>query len=53
MFALERAIQIYMKPSLYNILRANAFESVIDVADVSRAWDKEFRRLMGKVCLLF
>ena len=47
--ALDRALQIFRKQEFYQILRKNAFESIIDVADVARAWNKEFHRLFKKV----
>lgn len=47
--AVDRAIQTFKKPELYQILRKNSFESIIDVADVARAWSKEFHRLFRKV----
>lgn len=49
LWAVERALTNFQDPKLYEILRKNASESVIDLADVSRAWDKEFHRLFGKV----
>ena len=53
LWAVDRAISVYPDAKLYDQLRRNAFDSVIDVADVSRAWDKEFHRLFGKVKLFF
>jgi starch synthase len=50
-FAMERAMAVYDIQDNYKILRTKAFEAAIDVADVSRAWDKEFHRLLGKVSL--
>ena len=47
-YAIERAMVIYASPEKFAILRKNAFESAIDVAEVSRAWDKEFHRLFNK-----
>jgi len=52
LWAVERALNVYPDAKLYDQLRRNAFDSVIDVADVSRAWDKEFHRLFGKVLLI-
>lgn len=48
-YACERAMKTYSDQNSYELLRKNAFESVIDVADVARAWVKEFHRLFGKV----
>ena len=47
MFAVQRAYEIYMKPLDYNIIRLNAFESVIDVADVSRVIFKLFIKIIN------
>ena len=47
--AIDRALQAFKKQELYQILRKNAFESIIDVADCARAWNKEFHRLFRKV----
>ena len=30
-------------------MKKNAFESTIDVADVARAWDKEFHNLLNRI----
>lgn len=49
--AVDRAIQTFKKPELYQILRKNSFDSIIDVADVARAWNKEFHRLFRKVLI--
>ena len=49
LWAVERALGVYPDAKLYDQLRRNALDSVIDVADVARAWDKEFHRLFGKV----
>lgn len=49
LWSVERALNIYQDPKLYDQCRRNAADSVIDVSDVSRAWDKEFHRLFGKV----
>ena len=51
--AIDKAIEIYKNPQLYNIIRKNAFESTMDSADVARAWDKEFHRLFHKVDYTF
>ena len=50
--AIDRALQAFKKPELYQALRKNAFESIIDVADVARAWNKEFHRMFRKVYLM-
>ena len=47
-YAVERAMAVYANPEKYAIIRKNAFESTIDGAEVSRAWDKEFHRLFNK-----
>eukprot|EP01017_Pseudomicrothorax_dubius_P035002 TRINITY_DN4856_c0_g1_i4.p1 TRINITY_DN4856_c0_g1~~TRINITY_DN4856_c0_g1_i4.p1 ORF type:complete len:289 (+),score=87.40 TRINITY_DN4856_c0_g1_i4:373-1239(+) len=46
--AFRRAYRLYQDRQRYLALRANASESVIDVADVARAWNKEFYRLWDK-----
>jgi len=46
--AIERAIGVFNNPDKYKTLRKNAFNSTIDVEDVSRAWNKEFHRLFNK-----
>jgi len=46
--AIERALGLYNNQEKYSILRKNAFNSTIDVEDVSRAWNKEFHRLFNK-----
>ncbi len=51
--AIDRALQTFKKQDLYQILRKNSFESIIDVADCARAWNKEFHRLFRKVNLYF
>lgn len=48
LYAVERALALYKKKEKYQVLRKNAFESTIDGADVSRAWNKEFHRLYNK-----
>ena len=53
LWAVDRALNVFPETKLYDQLRRNAFDSVIDVADVSRAWDKEFHRLFGKVFFIF
>ena len=52
-YACERAMTTYSDQTSYELVRKNAFESVIDVADVARAWVKEFHRLFGKVMRSF
>ncbi len=47
--AIEKALDTFRNENNYNLLRKSAFESVVDVSDVARAWDKEFHRLFGKV----
>jgi len=46
--AVERALGLYHQTEKYSVLRKNAFNSTIDVEDVSRAWNKEFHRLFNK-----
>jgi starch synthase len=47
--AIERAIKLCNNPVKYAIARKNASESVIDVAEVSRAWNNEFYRIHNKI----
>jgi glycogen synthase len=47
--AIEKGLDIFRNETNYNLLRKSSFESVVDVSDVARAWDKEFHRLFGKV----
>lgn len=47
-YAIERAMNIYKSKEDMKQLRKNAFESVIDVSEVSRAWLKEMYRICGK-----
>ena len=47
--AMWRSINLFKNKEKYNICRENAFNSVIDVKDVSKAWGKEFYRLKKKV----
>ena len=47
--AMWRSINLFKNKEKYNICRENAFNSVIDVKDVSKAWGREFYRLKGKV----
>ena len=51
--AVRRAVKLCNNPEKYVIARKNAFESVVDVAEVSIAWNNEFYRLHRKVfCFL-
>lgn len=47
--AVERSINLFYNKEKYENCRKNAFNSAIDVADVSRAWCREFYRLRGKI----
>lgn len=47
-YAIQRATNLYKNKEDYKVLRKNAFEAVIDVSEVSRAWVKEFYRLWAK-----
>ena len=47
--AMRRAIDLFKNKEKYEICRKNAFNSAIDVADVSRAWCREFYRLKNKI----
>ena len=47
--AVERSINLFHNKEKYEQCRKNAYESAIDVADVSRAWCREFYRLRGKI----
>lgn len=47
-YAVERSMAIFKTKKKYAVLRKNAFESTIDGAEVSRAWNKEFHRLFNK-----
>jgi hypothetical protein len=47
-YAIERSLVIFKNKKKYAVLRKNAFESTIDGAEVSRAWNKEFHRLFNK-----
>ena len=47
--AVERSINLFHNKEKYENCRKNAFNSAIDVADVSRAWCREFYRLRGKI----
>ena len=47
--AMRRALNLFNNKEKYEICRKNAFNSAIDVADVGRAWCKEFYRLKNKI----
>ena len=47
--AISRSLGLFQNKEKYEICRKNAKESAIDVADVSRAWCKEFCRLKNKI----
>ena len=47
--AMKRAINLFNNNEKYEICRKNAFNSVIDVAEVARSWCKEFYRLNNKI----
>ncbi|CAI2359153.1 unnamed protein product [Moneuplotes crassus] len=47
--ALHRAYQAFENKDAYRRLRKNAFESAIDVANVSKEWCSEAYRIRGKV----
>lgn len=49
MQALHRAFKAFKDKEVYRRLRKNAFESAIDVADVSKEWCSEVYRIRGKV----
>jgi hypothetical protein len=46
---MRRAINCFKNKELYQKLRENAFESVIEVSDVARGWNSEFYRLQNKI----
>ena len=46
--AMKRAVALFNNKEKYDICRTNAFNSVIHVGDVARAWCKEFYRLQKK-----
>ena len=46
---MKRALDLFENKEKYEICRKNAFNSAIDVADVSRAWCREFYRLKNKI----
>jgi starch synthase len=47
--AMRRALNLFENKEKYEICRRNAFNSAIDVADVARAWCREFYRLKNKI----
>ena len=47
--AISRSLGLFQNKEKYEICRKNAKNSAIDVADVSRAWCKEFCRLKNKI----
>ena len=46
---MRRALNLFQNKEKYEICRKNAFNSAIDVADVGRAWCREFYRLKNKI----
>jgi starch synthase len=47
--AMQRSLDLFKNKEKFEICRKNAFNSAIDVADVSEAWCREFYRLRGKI----
>ncbi len=47
--AMTRSLGLFQNKEKYELCRKNAKNSAIDVADVSRAWCKEFCRLQNKI----
>ena len=47
--AITRSLGLFQNKEKYELCRKNAKNSAIDVADVSRAWCKEFYRLKNKI----
>jgi starch synthase len=47
--AVERSLFLFKNKEKYEKCRSNAFNSAIDISDVSQAWCKEFYRLRNKV----
>ena len=47
--AIKRSFDLFKNKEKYEICQKNAYNSAIDVADVSRAWCKEFYRLKNKI----
>lgn len=50
--AVDRSYALFKNQEKYEICRLNAFNSAIDVIDVSKAWCKEYYRLREKVIRL-
>lgn len=48
-YAIQRGLNVFGNRKLYEVLRKNAFGATEDVEKVSRAWNKEFYRLKGKI----
>lgn len=48
-YAIQRSIALFNNKSLYDVARKNSFAATVDGEKVSRAWNKEFYRLKGKV----
>lgn len=46
--AIKRAITVFKNKEDYHRIRENAFNAVIDCADVTRAYAKEFYRMWNK-----
>ena len=51
--AVVRSLELFKNKEKYEICRKNAKNSAIDVADVSRAWCREFCRLKNKIFFNF
>ena len=47
--AIKRSLNLFKNKEKFEICKENAFKSVIDVADVSKNWCKEFHRLKNKI----
>ena len=47
--AIDRALKLYQDKDLYNIMRENAFKSVLTTEIVAKAWAREFARLFNKI----
>ena len=48
-YAIQRSLNIFHNKKLYEALRKNSFNATMDSDKVSRAWNKEFYRLKGKI----
>ena len=46
---IKRSFGLFKNKEKYKVCQQNAYNSAIDVADVSRAWCKEFYRLKNKI----